>query len=123
MLRPAKSNAFCSEINRLHSVFRGISIGTHRHRFILIGKFHNSAEIATAYICRNSRNQGVVDIACGTVQRNRVALVERFAAKFKLLVVLVHSDILTAGHAAGSHTAGNNGRMRGLPAAHGHNTL
>ena len=119
MLRPAKTDALRAESCGLHSVLRGVGVGAHRHGLIFVSKLHDPAEIAAAHVCGDGRDQCIVDIACGAVQRNRIALVEGFAAKFKLLIVLIHSDILAAGHTAGSHATGNDGRVGGLPAAHG----
>ena len=123
VLGTAQADALRAERGGLLCILRGVCIGTDAQSLILVGEIHDTAEIAAVGICGNGRNEAVVDVAGGAVQRNAVAFMVDLAGEGELLVLLIHLDVAAAGDAAGAHAARNDGRVGGLAAADGQDTL
>src|SRR5699024_8977431 len=102
---------------------RCVGVCTNFQSLVLVCQLHDTSEVTAVGIGRNSLDFAVVNLTCGTVQRNGVAFVEDFSAKFELLVCFVHFDVAATGYAACSHTTCNNCSVRSLSATNGKNTL
>ena len=122
MLCTAKTYTFCAECKSALCIVRCVGVCSDSELSVLVSPCHDSAELA-ADRSVNGRNYTVVDSACRTVDGDIIALDVCFAGKNKLLVFLVHCDIRTAGYAAGTHAAGDNGSVGGHTAADGQYTL
>ena len=122
MLCTAKTDTLSSELSSFLSVARSIRIGANAELAVFISPAHNSAELACDRRV-NSRDNAVVNVTGRAVEREIVALVIGLAGKCELLVLFVHIDGGAAGNAAGTHTARNNGSVRGHTAANGEYTL
>ena len=122
VLGTAKPDSLGSEFARLLRVARSVGVGAHLKPAELVGPVHDAAELAgDGRVDRG--DHAVVDVAGGAVDGKPVAFAVRLAVEGELLVLLVHGDFLAAGNAAGSHAAGDNGRVGGHSAADGENAL
>ncbi len=122
MLGTAQTDTLSAQLARLFSVSRCVCICTNLELSELICPSHNSAELACDFSV-NRRDNSVVDVTCRAVNRDVVALFVNLAAESELLILLVHNDVAAARYTAGTHTARNNGCVRGHTAANGQNTL
>ena len=118
-----KTDTLCAEFRCTLCVLRSIRIGANTECFVLVCEFHDSSEITAVGVCRNSLDNGVVDVARRAVERETVAFVEDLSAEFEELLFFVHLDVAATGYAAGTHTASNDRRVRSLSAANGENAL
>ena len=123
MLGTAKSDSLCAEGCCLLSVLGSVGVGAYAHSLILVGKLHDTAEVTAVRVCRNGRDQAIVNVARRAVEGYRIALGVGLACESEALVLLVHLDVSAAGNAAGSHSACNDCRMGGLTAANSEDTL
>ena len=123
MLGTAQTDTLSAERSSLLSVSGCVGIGSYAELLILVSQLHDTAEVAAVGVGGNGRDEAVIDITGRAVERNAVALLKYLAGEGKLLVFLVHLDVAAAGYAAGTHSAGNNGSVRGLTAANGEYTL
>ena len=122
MLCTAKTDTLSAELCGFLSISRSIRIGANAELAILISPSHNSAEFACDGSV-NGRDYAVVNVTGRAVKREIVSLVIGLARKGELLVFFIHIDSGAAGNAAGTHTARNNGSVRGHTAANGEYTL
>ena len=123
MLCTAKANALRAEAYRHGGIMRIVCIGAYGKLLVLVRHFHYASEIAAVGVGGNGGDKSIVDAAGGTVKAQHVALVIGLASKGELLVLFVHLYFAAAGYAAGTHAARNDGRVGGLSAANGQNTL
>ena len=122
MLGTAKPDSLGAEFARLLRVARSVGVGAHLKLAELVGPVHDAAELAgDGRVDRG--DDAVVDVAGGAVNRKPIAFAISLTVQGELLVLLVHGDFLTAGNAAGSHTARDHGRVGGHSAADGENAL
>ena len=122
VLGTAKADSLSTQLSGLLGVSRSICVGSYFQSSVLVSPAHDPAELA----CDGSvyrRNNTIINITRGAVQRQPVALMVLLACQDKLLVLLVHSNVRTAGYTAGTHAAGNNGRMACHTAADSQDTL
>jgi len=122
MLGAAQADAFGAELDGLSRVARVVGIGADLEGPSGVRPGHKPAEVTADG--RLFRGDGfAVDLAGRTVQRNIIAFMVAFAAELEILLVGAHLDFSATRHAAGSHAAGNDGRMGRHPAADGQDTL
>ena len=88
-----KTDTLCAEFRCALCVLRCIRIGANTECFVLVCEFHDSSEITAVGVCRNSLDNGVVDVARRAVERETVAFVEDFAAELEELLFFVHLDV------------------------------
>ncbi len=118
-----ETDTLCAEFCRSLCVGRRICVCANAERFIFVCEFHNSSEVTAVGVCRNGLDDCIVDVARRTVEGETVAFAENLACEFEVFLVLVHLDVAATGNAAGSHSASNNRRVRGLTAANGKDAL
>ena len=68
MLCSCKTNALCTEFCSTLCICWRISVCSDAECFILVCKFHDTSEVAAVWICRNSLDCDVIDVACGAVE-------------------------------------------------------
>ncbi len=111
-----------AELAGLESVGRGVGVGAHLHRAVLVGPPHDPAEVA-ADLGRDRVDLLAVDVAGGTVEGDPVVLGETVPTEAEALAVRGEGDVAEAGHAAGAHAAGDHGRVGGHAAARGEDAV
>ena len=111
MLCTAKTNTFCTQLTSFFSICRSICVCTNFHSSVFVSPSHDSSEF-TCDCSVYSRDDTVIDITCGTIQRNCISFMVFFSSQCKSLVFFVHCDISTTGYTTGSHTTGNYCCMR-----------
>ena len=122
MLGAAQADAFRAELDGLLGIAGVVRVGKHFQLARGVGPAHEAAKIAGDGGFH--RGHGLaVDVARGAVDGDPVALVVGLAGKREAFFVVIYDDIAAAGHAAGTHTAGHNGRVAGHAAAHRQDAL
>ncbi len=122
MLGTAQTDSLSTELECLLGVGGSIGVGANLHSADFICPAHKAAEI-TADGSVDSRDSLEVDIAGAAVERDIISAVYALAGELKVALFLVDSDFTAAGNAAGSHSASDNGGVRGHTAANGEDTL
>src|SRR5699024_7474447 len=108
MLCTAQTDAFSAQLACFLRVSRCITVCADFHCSVLVSPAHDASQLA----CDRSvycRDDSVVDVTCGSVDGDRVSLVELFACECESLICFGHSDVAASGYTACTHTTCNNG--------------
>ena len=122
VLGAAQTDALGAKGHSLGGVTGSISVGADLQGSSGVGPLHEAVEVA-GNRSGNGGNGLAINVAGRAVDGNVVAFLNNVAGQLKFLGFLVHLDVAAAGYAAGAHTTGNNGGVRGHTAANGQNTL
>ena len=123
MFGTGQTNTLSAEIASLFSIFRSFGIGADFHGFDFVNPRHQLAEVA-GHFNRNGRNLAFDNLAFAAVQRYPVAFFNNGAGLGGHgFVFVADGNVMRTGNARRTHTAGNNGRVRGHAAAGGNNAL
>ena len=122
VLGAAEADAFGAELAGGFGVHRGFGVGAHAHAAVLVGPFHQGAEIA-GHRRLDHRDGADEDLAGGAVQGDRLAGADELAAGGQHLAVVVDADAAGAGDAGPPHAAGDHRGVAGHAAAGGQDAL
>ena len=122
VLGTAKADTLSAKAYRILGILRGICIGTYAKLSVLVSPVHDTLEVS-ANGCILGLDISIVDLTGRTVQRDVVSLMIGVSAQLEILLFFVDLDLAASGYAAGSHTTGNNGCVRGHTASYGQDTL
>ena len=122
MLGTAKTDTFCSQLNSLLSVRRCVCISTYFQSSVLVCPCHDTSELTSdgSVYCRDD---AVIDVSCGSIQRKCISFVEFFSTQCKFLICFVHYDVAASRYTAGTHSTCNNGSVRSHTATNCQDTL
>ena len=92
MLSTAQSDSFRSKFYSIERILRCICICADTKLSVLICPIHNSFKI-TAYSCFYCLNVTLINLACCSVKRNIITLVEFFSSKCKYFFFFINHNI------------------------------
>ena len=121
VLGAAQPDAFGAERARLKRIARNVGVGAHAHSAEWLGPAHQLLQLGIVR-SRRHRVQLAVDYAAGdAVERNPIALLQRFAVHAHDARLLIHFNVTGARDAALAHAARHHRRVAGHAAARGEN--
>ncbi len=118
----AQADALGAELAGHAAILRRFGIGAHSHPPVLVGPFHQRAEVA-GELGFDGRHAAGHDLSAGAIERQHIAFVECPCADLQAAACHVDGDCRGAGDAGAAHAARHHGRMAGHAAARGEDAL
>mmetsp|Transcript_50549 Transcript_50549/g.99452 ORF Transcript_50549/g.99452 Transcript_50549/m.99452 type:complete len:701 (-) Transcript_50549:954-3056(-) len=138
VLRPNEADALSSECTSDLGVVRGVGVGSHIQSSVFVRQVHQSCVLLVGLgllwghrlvhqnlkDLRGSCPKGIdEDLACGAVDRDRVACLQGLSCNLCSSSLLIEGDLCAPAHAGLPKASGNNGSVRGGASSLSQNAL